>query len=89
MGSFDKSITSAGKFKSAPPQDILRCVAGTLSDSIGIYIEPTITLRSIDSHSAEHDLFGKPDCAFADHVLIFRWSMILTENRFPLFGIML
>jgi hypothetical protein len=35
----------------------------------------------------EHDLFGKPVSTFPDHALW--WSMIFSENRFPLFRIML
>jgi hypothetical protein len=36
---------------------------------------------------AEHDLFGKPVATFPDHAL---WrSMIFSENRLPLFRIML
>ena len=35
----------------------------------------------------EHDLFGKPVSTFPDHA--FYWSMIFSENRFPLFRIML
>src|SRR5205809_5623098 len=51
---------------------------------------------------AEHDLFRKPVPTFRDHALEhYRftlnqnralsvcWSMIFSENRFPLFGIML
>jgi hypothetical protein len=35
----------------------------------------------------EHDLVGKPVSTFPDHAL--GWNMILSENRFPLFRIML
>src|SRR5208282_2252731 len=39
------------------------------------------------SSLAEHDLFGKPVSTFPDHAL---WrSMIFSENRCPLFRIML
>jgi hypothetical protein len=37
----------------------------------------------------EHDLFRKPVPTFRDHALSFYLSMIFSENRFPLFGIML
>jgi hypothetical protein len=37
----------------------------------------------------EHDLVGKPASTFPDHALAFLWSMILSENRLPLFRIML
>jgi hypothetical protein len=38
----------------------------------------------------EHDLFGKPDSTFPDHALEAAWwSMIFSENRIPLFRIML
>jgi hypothetical protein len=48
IGSFDKSITSADEFDSAPRK--ISRVAGTLSDSVGIYFEPKITSRPIDRH---------------------------------------
>jgi len=35
----------------------------------------------------EHDLLGKPPSTFPDHAC--RWSMIFSENRLPLFRIML
>jgi hypothetical protein len=35
----------------------------------------------------EHDLFGKPASTFPDHAVW--WSMICSENRLPLFRIML
>jgi hypothetical protein len=37
----------------------------------------------------EHDLFGKPVPTFPDHALSFCLSMIFSENRYPLFRIML
>jgi hypothetical protein len=37
----------------------------------------------------EHDLFGKPVSTFPDHALALWWSTILSENRVPLFRIML
>jgi hypothetical protein len=37
----------------------------------------------------EHDLFGKPVSTFPDHALYLWWSMIFSENRYPLFRIML
>jgi len=48
IGSFDKSITSADQFDSAPRK--ISRVAGTFSDSAGIYFEPKITPRPIDRH---------------------------------------
>jgi hypothetical protein len=37
----------------------------------------------------EHGLSGKPASTFPDHARILFLSMILSENRFPLFRIML
>jgi hypothetical protein len=37
----------------------------------------------------EHDLFGKPVSTFPDHALDLWWGMIFSENRYPLFRIML
>ena len=37
----------------------------------------------------EHDLSGKPGPTFPDHALSLVWSMIFSENRYPLFRIML
>ena len=37
----------------------------------------------------EHDPFGKPVATFPDHALDLWWSMILSENRWPLFRITL
>jgi hypothetical protein len=48
IGSFDKSITSAEEFENVP-RTISR-VAGTFSDSVGIYFEPKITPCPIDRH---------------------------------------
>jgi hypothetical protein len=36
----------------------------------------------------EDDLFRKPVSTFRDRALL-RWGMIFSENRLPLFGIML
>jgi hypothetical protein len=37
----------------------------------------------------EHDLFGKPVSTFPHHALDLCWSMISSQNRYPLFRIML
>jgi hypothetical protein len=48
IGSFGKSITSAGQFESTPRK--ITCVADTISDSVGICFEPKITPCPVDRH---------------------------------------
>src|SRR6516225_4964904 len=61
--------------------------APTLLTSV---LRATFASRSIAcrfSFLVKHDLFGKPETTFPDHA--FCWSMIFSENRKPLFRIML